>query len=584
MFRKIVDPSGSVSSIEKWFSRPTNFPLTVKTLEAWRKSDSGQQMTTEFCKPLGEEYFKDYEASIRAFVASQWRALHGSDRKGDREAEVANHTVLYQVCEQVQLDQEYAEDDARRRIQDALVRSLLYYSTYILDDELVEVVRTRSRMADPELARVGPFHTYTSGNNRVVQYPPEKCITWADVKNFVLEELQPDAFVVRDLEDLLTRKRKDKQSIVTWFRALADLKTRLEKLDVELSDAGWDRILTRQMTWQERSLAGNTFQAVEAKVAGDLKDKSSRDLPVFRAHAVQSITKQFLCRPKAAEEPPSSKRAQKKKSDGRAGHQGVSSGRPSASKSKTVDFRAGKKVGAHSSKGVSTGHSSTSAGGDRKKKDSDTRVCYGCGKPGHIKSNCPTNPYPSRASAGARAEQFAGESAIGEGESRSSTAAAGAEAHWATYVTENFESAPEVWAMSSKDMSLPAISGTLTKALAWIRPAEGGPPRLVTVALDSCSNVNLVASDFGWEAKEVSPAVVKTMSDAYADLGSQQAEVRIVAPRKVTFSAVVRQTEGLPTGCVVLLSRATIKAIGVDLNQHIASQCPLELRFLKSEH
>ena len=213
----------------------------------------------------------------------------------------------------------------------------------------------------------------------------EDQLTWAEIKGIVAGSFKQRQDDIRLMEDLVSARREGE--LGTWLANIQSLAARLmatlELEETEKSKQLWADLAWRQLTENEIRFVFGDERPKDLKEMVDkerVKAEMGR-IPKFSPGLIKRTTSKLLVRP-TAKASPKTEENKKNKGDNKKGNQKVGT-RPTAPNSDRN--KGGGKPGAKQG-GSSHGKSAGRA---------DTRICYICGKKGHVMRNCPSGKRKS---------------------------------------------------------------------------------------------------------------------------------------------------------------------------------------------
>ena len=147
MFVAIEDPSLDNAG-STWFPPPFGFPTTCKPLEDWKKTNHYKKITSKWSITWTNQLLDDYTRTVKDWLEVEFRkrsrskisvsifpadfTLDGADFSTAKISELKG-----QVAEKEDEEQKAVESKLHvATLQRDLTAALLYFSTYVLDENL----------------------------------------------------------------------------------------------------------------------------------------------------------------------------------------------------------------------------------------------------------------------------------------------------------------------------------------------------------------------------------------------------------------------------------------------------------------
>ena len=202
-------------------------------------------------------------------------------------------------------------------------------------------------------------------------------------------------------------------------------------------------------------------------------------------------------------------------------------------------------------------------------------MCFGCGKQGHIKSNC-----PNKGTAEAKSFQASLESAVLAAAKENARTAAGTSTlsypaiHIApaseppTTVSDSCDYVTEmVWTTVTTAASSP--KSIVCKAISTVILPDGGYCSEKVTACDSFSSTSFCKPGHAHELGPVSDVIVNGFGTESTRLRARTGKLRVMLGGQVytpTVYVLPEDTKNLPPDCPILLGANALRLLSIDMN------------------
>lgn len=293
MFVAIEDPSVDYAG-SCWFPPPFGFPTTCKPLEDWKKTTHYKRITSKWSITWTNQLLDDYTRTVKDWLEVEVRKRKESKTRSSIypptfTLDGANYTteVLAALEKKVEAGADDSEEPLRlARLQRNLTAALLYFSTYVLDEEMKQ-----SLWAQNYIVAADESHKHDT-------------LSWAEARTTITWGLKAEDPLAL-LTELLTERRSDRMNLYRWISVLRSLRVRLEKLSVTLPESFYLKLVDRQMMSNERRLMDSWLTAQDESERKKLttwyttarKHDDPTACPTFRVSSVRHQLKLIPERP-----------------------------------------------------------------------------------------------------------------------------------------------------------------------------------------------------------------------------------------------------------------------------------------------
>ena len=565
------------STQNNWFNPPNGVEFKVKLVQDFYLSKS-PKVGDKYRTTQAILFFKGYLDACLDTARTYWRKLYSvaatppspqSLEEGGEQKQLEAHdltadfkfdsTTSHKPDSERNLRSRTVDQKRQSEMSRFLTELLLYNLKYVLDRTLLaRVARWRTTAVDP------------------------MDLSWNDalkvIQQHMVSEHGDDL-----LERLVVMRREKGLLLLDWVVRVAQVNSALFQAGDELSQQTVLRIISRQMTAQEKKEVGKvtTLAALESKVnVLDYQQMAAYDpnehpeiLSTTNSLPVKPNKKNKRVLEKSVASKPSctycnhpthrhtADQCMKRKADDKKRQEG-------ANLKKKVSFNLNKSTNQPNNVSNNTNNSNNNSNNSNNPNNNPSKskriiTCHTCGAIGHKSYNCPKKTAVSSF----LAQVKVAEEKFGEKQTKEAFSAV---------VTVPING-PEPTSRAEE----------VTLGLGRITDANGH--RVVIMALDSFCSHNIFAPGVGIVSNQSpSGAYVKGYGDNYSSLGAEATVELDVGGRNpvtvVGYQAITK--ESLPEGCEMMLSKSTMKAIGLDLNRHIytSERVPIPLQFCTDEN